>query len=151
MARMSKYNLLKLSYIYIELIKYVKKCFLKYSCSCSHNLSLFFFQFRFYLLSFIIILFVCVCVVPQSIQEFNIKMSQVDGYKNDSYVLWLLHKIESFKFSILLLLIIILLFKLKSPLQFYVKHTIFIIVTAIYSIVIIPLILFNPRSTKNIE
>ena len=94
----------------------------------------------------------CVCVVPQSIQEFNIKMSQVDGYKNDSYdVLGLLHKIESFKFSILLLLIIILLFKLKSPLQFYVKHTIFIIVTAIYSIVIIPLILFNPRSTKNIE
>ncbi len=78
-------------------------------------------------------------------------MTHANEIENVSFFLWVIQKIESFKYMILILLTIILLFKLKSPLQFYVKHSIFIIITALYSIIIIPLIMFNPRNTKNIE
>jgi hypothetical protein len=78
-------------------------------------------------------------------------MTHANEIENFSFFLWVIQKIESFKYMILILLTIILLFKLKSPLQFYVKHSIFIIITALYSIIIIPLIMFNPRNTKNIE
>jgi hypothetical protein len=70
---------------------------------------------------------------------------------SDCCWLWLAHKVDSHKFTILLALAIVLLFKIRSPLQFYVKFGVYIVMTIVYSIFVMFFALLRPNNTKNIE
>ena len=49
------------------------------------------------------------------------------------------------------LLVVTLLFRFKNPLQFYVKYTVYVCITMIYSMCCIPFTLLRPNNARNIE
>ncbi len=44
-----------------------------------------------------------------------------------------------------------ILFKIRNPLQYYVKYLIYIMIVMTYALCIIPFTIFRPNNTKNIE
>ena len=54
-------------------------------------------------------------------------------------------------FIFVCLLTLVLLFRFKNPLQFYVKYTVYVCVTMIYSMCCIPFALLKPNNARNIE
>jgi hypothetical protein len=65
--------------------------------------------------------------------------------------LWLARQLDSHKFTILLVLALVLLFKIRSPLQFYVKFGVYMVMTIVYSTFVMIFALLRPNNTKNIE
>ena len=49
------------------------------------------------------------------------------------------------------LLTLVVLFRFKNPLQFYVKYTVYACLTMVYSMVCIPYALLRPNNARNIE
>ena len=54
-------------------------------------------------------------------------------------------------FIFVCLLTLVLLFRFKNPLQFYVKYTVYVCLTMTYSLFCIPFTLLKPNNARNIE
>lgn len=54
-------------------------------------------------------------------------------------------------FVVCLLLFIVLLFNVKSPIQFYVKYAVYVCITMTFSLFTIPFAILRPNSPKNVE
>ena len=49
------------------------------------------------------------------------------------------------------ILVFTMLFKYKNPLQFYVKFSVYVVMTMIYAMCFIPIAMFRPNNARNIE
>ena len=54
-------------------------------------------------------------------------------------------------FCMAFILTLVLLFRFKNPLQFYVKYTVYVCITMTYSMFCIPYALLRPNNARNIE
>lgn len=53
--------------------------------------------------------------------------------------------------TVSVLLTLYILFKIRNPLQYYVKYLVYIMIVMVYALCIIPFTIFRPNNTKNIE
>ena len=70
---------------------------------------------------------------------------------NDCCWLWLANQLNSHRLTIFLVLALVLLFKIRTPLQFYVKFGVYVVMTIVYSMFVMVFALLRPNNTKNIE